>query len=224
MRPSSGRRIWPNHRSLRCLGRVYILGRPARDRTFSVGYFVLPWYVWDTADASHVECVKPSLAAIQQCAGNRNLCLHKQLGACPHSSRETSKSWSCLPNPLVDIGIQWEVVSDGGTQVGELADNIEFAVVDGNDRRCFCVLTQDIRLLKTDGQSEIITCLWEALHKWLEFLLGVGRNCYVISKQRVPDENLAYLCLGSESSEVEKPGIWSGTKLDSFSCCVEGMF
>ncbi len=27
------RRTWPNHRSLRCLSRVYILGRPARDKT-----------------------------------------------------------------------------------------------------------------------------------------------------------------------------------------------
>ena len=33
MRPSSIRRTWSNHRSLRCLSRVYILGRPARDRT-----------------------------------------------------------------------------------------------------------------------------------------------------------------------------------------------
>ena len=33
MRPSSIRRTWPNHRRLRCLSRVYILGRPARGRT-----------------------------------------------------------------------------------------------------------------------------------------------------------------------------------------------
>ena len=53
---------------------------------------------------------------------------------------------------------QGEVVSDGGADVGELADSIEFGVVDGNDRRCFCVLSQDIRLLQTDGQSEVLTC------------------------------------------------------------------
>ena len=70
----------------------------------SVGYFVLPEYAQDTADASQVECVKRSLlytclaaAAIQQCAGNtgivdRHLYLHRQLEACPHSSRETSES------------------------------------------------------------------------------------------------------------------------------------
>ena len=72
----------------------------------SVGYFVLPGYVHDTADASQVECVEPSLlpgicssclAAVQQCADNtgivdRRLCLHRQVGACPHSSRETSES------------------------------------------------------------------------------------------------------------------------------------
>ena len=33
MRPSSIRRIWPNHSSLRCLSRVYIVGRPARYNT-----------------------------------------------------------------------------------------------------------------------------------------------------------------------------------------------
>ena len=103
----------------------------------------LPGYAQDTADASQVECVEPSLlpgicspclAAIQQCADNtgivdRHLCLHRQLAACPHSSHETSESWSCLPNPLVDLCIQWQVVSDGGAAVGELADSIEFDVV-----------------------------------------------------------------------------------------------
>ena len=38
-------------------------------------------------------------------------------------------------------------MSDGGPEVGELAYHIEFVVVDGNDRRCFCVVSQDIRLL-----------------------------------------------------------------------------
>ena len=54
-----------------------------------------------------------------------------------------------LPNPLVDLCVQGEVGSGGGAEVGELADSIEFVVVDGNDRRCFCVLSQDLRLLQT---------------------------------------------------------------------------
>ena len=109
-------------------------------------------YSQGTADAFEVEWVEPSLlpairspclAAIQQCPDNTglvdcNLCLHRQLGACPHSSRETGESWSCLFNPLVDICVQGEVVNDGGAEVGDLADSIEFIVVDGNDRRCFC--------------------------------------------------------------------------------------
>ena len=33
----------------------------------------------------------------------------------------------------------------------------------------------------------------------------MDRTCCVISKQHVTDENLAYLCLGSETSEVEEP-------------------
>ena len=50
-------------------------------------------------------------------------------------------------------------VSDGGAEVCELADSIEFVIVDGNDRRCFGILSQDIRLLQTDGQSEVLTGL-----------------------------------------------------------------
>ena len=47
----------------------------------------------------------------------------------------------------------------------------------------------------------------EAVRQRLEFLLGVGRNCCGIGKQHVSDENLAYVCLGSELDEVEEPAI-----------------
>ena len=81
------------------------MGRSARE-DISVGYFVLPGYSRDTADASRVECVMPSLlpgirspclAVIQQCAINSgivdcHICLHGQIGASPHSSRETGES------------------------------------------------------------------------------------------------------------------------------------
>ena len=85
-----------------------------------------------------------------------HICLHRQLGTCPQSSRETGERRSCLPNPLVDQCVQWEVVSDGGAEVGELTDSIEFIVIDCNDRRCFCVLSQNIRLIQTDGESEVL--------------------------------------------------------------------
>ena len=42
-------------------------------------------------------------------------------------------------------------------------------------------------------------------------------------KQHVPDDNLAYLGIGSETGEVEEPGISSGTKVASSCCGVEGM-
>ena len=143
-------------------------GKTSTRQYISVCYFILPAYSQDTADASQVECVEPSLlpgicsprlAAIQQhadhtCIVDCHLCLDRQLGAYPHSSRETGESLSCLPNPLVDLCVQREVVSDGGAEVGELADSIEFIVVDGYDWRCFCILSQDIRLLQTDGQSK----------------------------------------------------------------------
>ena len=53
---------------------------------------------------------------------------------------------------IMSISVSNEMfVSYGGAEVGELADSIEFIVVNGNDRLCFCVLSQDIRLLQTDG-------------------------------------------------------------------------
>ena len=134
----------------------------SRRHDISVGYFVLPGYAQDKADASQVEFVEPALlpgictpclATINQGAGNTvsvdcHICLHRQLGACPHSGRETSDSCILFHNPLVDLCVQREVVGEGGAAVGDLADSIEFVVVDGSDRRCFCVLSQDIRLLQ----------------------------------------------------------------------------
>ena len=81
-------------------------GKTSTRQDITVGYFFLPGYSQDTADAFQVELVEPSLlpgicspclAAMQQCADNTgvvdcHLCLHGQLGACPHSSRETGES------------------------------------------------------------------------------------------------------------------------------------
>ena len=82
------------------------IGKTSTRQDISVSYFVQPGYAQDTAAASQVGCVEPTLlpgicspclAAIQQCADNtgnvdRHICLHRQLGAFPHSSRATSES------------------------------------------------------------------------------------------------------------------------------------
>ena len=34
---------------------------------------------------------------------------------------------------------EWQSGIDGGADVGELADNIEFVVVDGDDWKCHCI-------------------------------------------------------------------------------------
>ena len=56
-------------------------GKTSTIQDISAGYFVLSGYAPDTADASHVECVEPSLPHgicspclddIQHCAGNTN--------------------------------------------------------------------------------------------------------------------------------------------------------
>ena len=54
-----------------------------------------------------------------------------------------------------------------GAEVGELADSIEFVVVNANDRQCFFVLSHDIRLLQTDGQSEVLqACEKQSINDW----------------------------------------------------------
>ena len=87
-------------------------GKTSTIQDISVGYFVLSGYSQDTADASQVECVEPSLlpglccprlATIQQCVGDtgilyRHLCHHRQLGTCPHLSRETRERELKLPS------------------------------------------------------------------------------------------------------------------------------
>ena len=65
-------------------------GKTSTRQDISVSYFVQPGYAQDTADASQVECVEPTLlpgtclAAVQQCADNtgnvdRHICLHRRL-------------------------------------------------------------------------------------------------------------------------------------------------
>ena len=81
-------------------------GETSTRQDISVGYFVQPGYAQDTADASQVECVEPTLlpdicspclAAIQQCADNTgnvdcHIFLQRQLESCSHSSHETGES------------------------------------------------------------------------------------------------------------------------------------
>ena len=70
------------------------------------------------------------------------------------------------------------MLSAGGAEVGELTDNIEFVVVNGDDMRCLSMLSHYVRLLQTDGQSEYFAglrgaiqqtlssscCVWQLLH------------------------------------------------------------
>ena len=76
--------------SLSALSKQSVFGKTSTRQDISVGYFVQPGFALDTADASQVECVEPTLlpgicspclAAIQQCADNigsvdRHICLH----------------------------------------------------------------------------------------------------------------------------------------------------
>jgi len=120
-----------------------------------VGYLILPRYTQDTTNASQVEDVEsslvsgicgPCLAAVKKCADDAGI-VHCHLpprgqpAVCPHSGREACKCCSRLPDPLVNLGVQVEVVGDSGDKLGKLTNDVEFVVVDGNDRRCCCILS-----------------------------------------------------------------------------------
>lgn len=44
-------------------------------------------------------------------------------------------------------------------------DDLEYIVVDDDDRRCHCSLSQDVRLPLADGQSEVAASRREAVHE-----------------------------------------------------------
>ena len=88
---------------------------------------------------------------------------------------------------------------------------VDFVVVDGCDWRCIRVLYQHIYLLQADGQAEVLAGLREAVHQRLEFLLGVGLNCRVISKQHISDESFPYFGFGSEAGEFEQRAVSTST-------------
>ena len=125
-----------------------------------------------------MECVEPTLlpgicipciAAIQQCADNignvdRHICLHRQL---VHTRAVRRARVEAAFPILLSTSAPREVVSDGGAEVGELADSIEFVVVNANDRRCLCVLSQDISLLQTMvSPKSLQACEKQSINDW----------------------------------------------------------
>ena len=182
-------------------------GKTSTRQDLDVGHSVFPVYArriilrWKVSSLLSCLTHSPCLAAIQQCAEdtgvvNCHLCFHSQHGIYPHTSHQAGESCSCLSDPLVDMYryVKGEVVGDGGAKVHKLTDSIKFVVVDGDDWQCLCVLCQDVRLLQADGQLEVFAGLRETVHQRLEFVLGVGRNRRVISKQHVCDEGFTYFC------------------------------
>ena len=54
-------------------------------------------------------------------------------------NRKAGESCSFLPDPLVDLCVQGEVVGSGGAKVRKLVDGVEFV---GEDWQYLCVLCQ----------------------------------------------------------------------------------
>ena len=105
-----------------------------------------------------------------------------------------SECCGCLPNPLVNLRVKGEVISDGGPKVHELVKDFELIVTNGDDWWCWYVLAQDVCLLQTDDQPKVFAGLGEVVHEQLQLPLGVCHDCSIISKQHVSDESFADLC------------------------------
>ena len=112
----------------------------------------------DVAYAAHVEAVQLPillgiyclyLAAVQECTDDARF-VHCYLGC--HSQFEI------LPHT------SWQV-ADGGTKESELVDNIQFVVVNGNDRWDVHVLAQHIGIFQADGESQVYAGLGEPIHE-----------------------------------------------------------
>ena len=112
------------------------MGRPARDNTSVLD--TLPFQVvarlqrmflrWKVL--SILSCLAYVARSVQQCDDDTDvvdchLCFHCQLVVYPHSSREAGESCSCLPDPLVDLCVQREVVGDGRANVRKLVDGVD---------------------------------------------------------------------------------------------------
>ena len=103
----------------------------------------------------------PCFTGIQQCTDDtgavhchlRSSC---QLQVCPNSSCEASECRRCLADPLVDLSVYGEVFGDSGAEICKLLDGIKFLFIDGNAWGCLCILSQNIRLLETDGESKVL--------------------------------------------------------------------
>ncbi|GCC20825.1 hypothetical protein chiPu_0019393 [Chiloscyllium punctatum] len=65
-------------------------------------------------------------------------------GNSPYSSHVVSKSSGCFCDPLVEVCIQEELVSDGRAKVRKLTIDIVFAVIGHDDRQFLCVLSRVI--------------------------------------------------------------------------------
>ena len=124
-------------------------GQTCARQDLSVGHLVLPraQYSQDAAETSRVEGVQmpflpgvcgSCLTTVQQCADNTGIVhcylgLRCQLGVGPHTCCEARKGCGCLPDSLIKLCVQGEVVSDSGAKECELMYRIELIFVDSDD-------------------------------------------------------------------------------------------
>ena len=121
--------------------------------------FCLAYVFHDSLAYNNVLMTQPLYTAI--------FVLFFQLRICPNSSCEASECRSCLADPLVDVSVHGEVIGDSGADICKLPDGIKFVFIDGNEWGCLCVLSQNSRLLETDGESKVLAGLRKAVHQRL---------------------------------------------------------
>ena len=129
---------------------------------------------------------------------------------------EPCKSGCNLPNVCVDFNIHGEVVTYCGFHICALVHNFQLIVVNCEGRLHFHILGKYNSFFQTDGEPKVSECFRETVHQALELLHSMCYDCAIISKEHVPDEDLACFGSCSEVGQVELLAIYL-SDLDDFS-------
>ena len=94
----------------------------------------------------------------------------------PYTFCELGECRGGLPNSLIELIVDEEIVCDGRSQVHKLMNDLQFVFVDEERWYFHNVLPRDLHFWHTDGKSKVSASIRRAVQKPLEVFLSV--NCY----------------------------------------------
>ena len=147
-----------------------------------IWHFVAPVDAEDAPQAAEVEAVqllllfvicRPCFTAIQECTDDKAIFVFTvSLGFSKTCVASRPSVVAAFPVRWL-IFIEGQIVTNGGSKIGELVDNVQLIVVDGDDGWSVHVLAHHIGLFQADREAEVFASLRESVHETLEILLSV---------------------------------------------------